>query len=183
MTKRPILVLDLDETLINSEEVKYFNQKKYSAKMRDFKWKKMDNDFYVFERPHLQVFLDFAFENFEVSVWTAASKNYALWILEHILRVGTEKRPLRHFFFDYHCNASEKLGTGKKDLSILARDFKLTEYDMNTIIIDDNEEVYQIQPENCISIKEFQFRNENSEKDDELLKIIAMLKHVVQESA
>jgi len=181
MTKRPILVLDLDETIINSEDVKFFDRQRQRQKMSLFRWHKMDNDFYVFERPHLQKFLDFVFENFEVSIWTAASKNYALWIINNVLKAGTKKRPIKHIFFDYHCKASEKLGVGKKDLRILSEKFGLKDYDMKrTIIIDDNQEIYEIQPENTISVKEFQFKDNHSNRDIELNNITHMLSHILR---
>lgn len=181
MTKRPNLILDLDETLINSEEVKYFDRQRQKEKMRLFKWHKMDNDFYVFERPNLQKFLDFVFENFDVSIWTAASKNYALWIIHRILKAGTKKRPLQHIFFDYHCKASENLGTGKKDLKILSENFNLREYDMaNTIIMDDNREIYEVQPNNTVSIKEFQYKDKNSNRDNELYNTMLILTEILK---
>jgi TFIIF-interacting CTD phosphatase-like protein len=177
MTKRPIIILDLDETLINSEDIKKFNMRKYGAKMNYFTWHEMSDDFYVFERPDLQNFLDFLFENFEVSVWTAASKGYALWILENILKIGTKNRHLKHLFFDYHCKASENIGKGKKDLCILSEQFNLTDYDMKkTVILDDNQEVYETQPSNCITVEEFQFKDKHSYRDKGLEKITMILK-------
>ena len=180
MTKRPIIILDLDETLINSEERKKFNHEKYGNKMEKFKYHKMERDFYVFERPHLQEFLDFLFENFDVSIWTAASRGYALWILKNVLNVGTKNRPIKHVFFDYHCKASEKLGSGKKDLSLLSSVFGLKEYDMGRVfIIDDNKEICESQPDNCIPIKEFEFKNDDSENDDYLLNVKTTLKRIL----
>lgn len=182
MTKRPIIVLDLDETLINSEYVKGFDIKKYGKKMKLFRMKKMYNDFFVFERPKLQEFLDLIFENFDVAIWTAASKEYALWIIKNILRAGTDERPLKHIFFDYHCKASDEISHRKKNLKILSEIFGLTDYDMDSIvIIDDNREVYKTQPKNCISIKEFQFKDEGSENDDELGNITILLKEIIAE--
>ena len=45
--------------------------------------KRHDFDYYyvVFERPYLQSFLDYIFDKFNVYVWTAASKDYALYII------------------------------------------------------------------------------------------------------
>lgn len=181
MTNKPLIILDLDETLINSEKIRGFDKNKYKEKMKLFNWKEMSGDFYVFERPHLQTFLNFVFENFEVSVWTAASKNYAIWILANMLKIGS-KRKLKHIFFDYHCKQSEKIGRGKKDLSILSKKIGLTDYDMSrVIIIDDNEEVYKTQPKNCISVKEFLFSKNDSENDGELLGVIEMLKNIQTE--
>ena len=49
---------------------------------------KKDGHYKVFERPGLQEFLDYLFANFNVSVWTAASKSYALFIIDKYAGAG-----------------------------------------------------------------------------------------------
>jgi len=138
----------------------------------------MDSYYIVFQRPHLQTFLDFLFKNFNVSVWTAASKDYALSIIDNIILSNGEKnRKLDFIFFEYHCDLSDYLGEGSKDLSILWKIFKLKNYNMgNSIIIDDLKEIKDIQYCNSINIKPFNYNKEGSERDDELLKIKKKLK-------
>ena len=70
---RNLLILDLDETLIHSTETEL----EYSAEF------KVDR-YYVYTRPHLQQFLQFCFENFQVAVWTASSGDYAQPIIDRI---------------------------------------------------------------------------------------------------
>ena len=67
---------------------------------------------------------------------------------------------------------SDKQTGCSKDLSLLYKIFKLKGFSKkNTLIIDDLDEIYNFQPENCINIKEFNILDEGSENDDELLKI------------
>ena len=87
MAKKNIL-LDLDQTLISAEASEDFDIDKHKERSKLFSWKDMDGYYIVFERPHLSEFLDYIFENFNVSVWTAASKDYALFIIEHIILAG-----------------------------------------------------------------------------------------------
>jgi hypothetical protein len=55
--------------------------------------------------------------------------------------------------------------------------YKLSEFKPNnTIIIDDYSEVYKTNPKNCKQIYEFNYFDENSEKDNHLLNIIPLLK-------
>lgn len=182
MDKKPILILDLDETLINSEEVKKFDASRYREKMNKFEWEKMGNEYYVFKRPGLDKFFKFIFKHFDVSIWTAGSKNYALWIAEHVLHVGTKERPIKHIFFDYHCKCSEEMGHCKKDLTTLSNVFGLKDYDVDDmLIVDDNyEDVIDSQPESCIAVEKFMFMDKGSENDDGLKYVKKELKKFLE---
>ena len=113
-TKKHI-VLDLDQTLIAAETPADFA--KFSSEIQKQKEHfaenntvyKMDDDFIVFERPHLQEFLTYIFENFIVSVWTAASKNYAIFIIKNIILKDKDKngnkyhpRKINHMFVIFY---------------------------------------------------------------------------------
>lgn len=171
------VILDLDQTLISGEELKTFDMKKQQEKMKKFDYKIMDNDYIIFARPHLQEFLDFVFENFQVSVWTAASKDYAYFIIKNFITIKP-KRKLDFIFYSYHCDLSLKLKKGLKSLSMLWDVFELKKYNKeNTIIIDDNPEVVKNQKDNVLQIKPFYYQNRASYQDDELQKIMySMLK-------
>lgn len=175
------VVLDLDETLIYGLSPKgddYDTKKDEKNIFKKFKYKNMDGYYYIFYRPDLQEFLDYLFDNFNVSVWTAASKDYALFIIDKIILQNDEnkgnQRNLDYIFFSYHCDLSKKLKNGIKDLSILWDVYKLPNYNKNnTLIIDDNPEVHETGF--CIPIKEFVAIKDESEKDKELKKIIKKL--------
>ena len=50
----------------------------------------------IYLRPYLEEFLDYIFENYNVSVFTAADKPYALFIAENI--INNENRKLEYVF-------------------------------------------------------------------------------------
>jgi hypothetical protein len=82
---------------IDLKEEKKIPKDELKAKMSKFKWEQMYDDdniplYKIFERPHLQKFLNWLFENFTVSVWTAASKTYALFIIEKFILANYPKR-------------------------------------------------------------------------------------------
>ena len=163
--RRTNLIFDLDQTLISAEDwdTQEFNKNKKKAKK--FTFHDMDGYYIVFERPNLQSFLDYAFANFNVSVWTAASKDYALFIIDNIILTKPD-RHLDWIFFSYHCDISKKKKGGTKDLDMLWDEYKLTGYNKNnTIILDDYDEVYNTQPDNCIIAVPFEFEQEDSEND------------------
>ena len=165
------VVLDLDQTLISAEDwgKKELKNNKETAKKFDFH--DMDGHYIVFERPNLQTFLDYLFDNFNVSVWTAASKDYALFIVDKII----QSKPNRHLdwiFFSYHCNLSRKKKGGTKDLSMLWDEYNLPGFSKNnTVILDDYDEVHETQPNNCIIAEPFEFTNAGSENDNYLIKL------------
>ena len=174
------IILDLDQTLISSEEPKdlekYFNLPKGAERTNKIENTgmsnyDMDDCFTVFERPELQDFLTYIFKNFNVSVWTAATKDYALSIIENvILGKGSSKktgRKLEYIFFNYHCKISKRSckklmkDTHTKKLSILEDVFKIKNiFNLkNTVIIDDYEKVYDRQTGNCIIAPPFKFEH------------------------
>jgi len=78
---KPNLLLDLDQTVISAETMEELGPKQ-KKRAELFRADDMDGYYTVCSRPHLQQFLDYAFENFNVTVWTAASKDYALFIID-----------------------------------------------------------------------------------------------------
>ena len=163
MERRLNIILDLDSTIIYGEEFKKVNN------LDDIKEKyknvhTMDTSYYIIERYGLQDFLTFLFKNFNVSVWTAASKNYALFIIQEVI-LKNDDRKLDWFFHSDHCEISSDISKSKeqKDLNILWETFKITNYNKdNTLIIDDNEFVFKTQPTNCIKVlPPFELKNKS----------------------
>lgn len=164
-SKKFNVVLDLDQTLISAEDWDTQEFKKYKQKAKKFNFYDMDGYYIVFERPNLQDFLDYLFTNFNVSVWTAASKDYALFIIDKII-LSKPGRNLDWIFFSYHCDISKKKKGGTKDLRMFWDEYKLAGYNKdNTVIIDDYDEVYETQPNNCIVAAPFEFIKDGSDKD------------------
>ena len=167
--KKKYLMIDLDETLISAIDTDEIDDR-YHDKASKFAYKpyEMDDCYVVFPRPDLDEFLDYIFENFRVSVFTAASKDYALFIIDKIILGDHNHRKLDHIFFSYHCDISKKLKKGIKDLTILWDVFNLPGYNKyNTIIIDDNDGVKKTGF--CIQVKEFNAMDDDSENDKYLL--------------
>ena len=179
--KKLNFILDLDETLISAEATEEYDFEKYKNKAKRFKFEPMEDYYIIFERPYLQEFLDFLFENFNVSVWTAASKDYALFIIDKIiLKDKNKNRKIDYIFFSYHCNISKKIKNKSKDLSLLWEVYKIENYNKNnTLILDDYDEVYNTQIENCIIAIPFKFVERGSENDKFFKNLIPKLKKYI----
>lgn len=161
--KRLNIILDLDNTLISSVPLRKAKLLKCREPFKDLK-----PDYRIYERPHLQPFLSWLFDNFNVGVWTAASRTYATFVVDKfILR---KNRKLDFILYDKHCNKSKELFGTLKQLRLLNHigiDYNLKD----TLIVDDNQEVYSAQPNNCIPIIPFDLEKKSYISfDDELIK-------------
>lgn len=180
MSKKINLLLDLDQTLISAETPEEIRVG-YEKEKKTFDMYNMDNEYYIYCRPKLQEFLDYVFENFNVSVWTAASKDYALFIIEKI--IVRPHRKLDFIFFSYHCDISKNERYFTKHLTMLWDVYGLKTYnEKNTFILDDNlEEVYQCQTNNCIVAPPFEFtRTDFSKLDNFFDRLIPELDKLLQ---
>ncbi len=184
------VILDLDNTIICAVEMDYYNANKNKMTLLDsnLKYEDFENAYRIYQRPHLEEFLTFIFRNFNVAIFTAASKDYGLFILDNIIRKIIPDQELSFFFYDYHTDLSRKYYNSPKDLRLLWNKFPTTFHQHNTIIIDDLKDVKVANGFNCINIKEFEVIDENyeSEKDfkvnkhsildNELLHVIECIK-------
>lgn len=182
MNKNNIL-LDLDQTLISAEATDEYDFDKNKEKAKHFRYENMDDYYIVFERPGLQKFLDYLFKNFNVCIWTAASKDYALFIIKKIILRDSDRK-IDWIFFSYHCDISKKIKNNSKNLGLLIDDFKLPGYSQdNTIILDDYDEVYKTQPNMCIAAIPFEFTDNGSENDTYLYNLLKVMKKINRSKA
>lgn len=169
------ILLDLDNTCISAMGLDEFPFKKAGIKEKSLKFPLYDMDGYyiIFERPGLQSFFDFLFKNFNVAIWTAASKDYALFIVDKII-LKKPDRKLDFILFSYHCDISKKIFNKdeQKNLKLLNKVLKINGYNTtNSLLIDDLEENWDFQKNCCIKIKPFEMLDEGSENDKELKHI------------
>ena len=172
------IYLDLDETLIYSYGPR-------SGKKLDINTIKptpinFENLYYIVQRPGLQDFLDWLFENFNVSVWSAASPDYVKFIVDNII-IGKDinrcKKLKRVLDSDY-CAKSQRIYGDDclKKLAMLWDYFKLPNHnENNTILLDDLGLNIKAQPENSIRIKKFH----GEQTDNELEKIKKKLENIL----
>jgi TFIIF-interacting CTD phosphatase-like protein len=145
--------------------------------MSQFRYEIFENEYIIFERPGLQEFLDYLFKNYNVAVWTAASKDYALFVIQKFILTKPERK-LDFIFYSYHCDQSKKIKKGLKSLCMLWDVYKLKRYnEKNTIIIDDNPLVLKNQEKNVVPVVEFHFETRASYRDSEFNKIKATLEN------
>jgi TFIIF-interacting CTD phosphatase-like protein len=174
------ILLDLDQTLIasvNIDEVK--KDQNNQLYLQTYEFAVMPGYYIIFARPHLQEFLDFLFKHFNVSVWTAASREYAMFIVEKFILTKPDRK-LDFFFYSYHTNLAIKESKKLKDITMIWRKFDVKNYNSkNTYIIDDNDDVYTAQPKNTIQIRPFNHDESRSFRDREFTRIIKILQKII----
>ena len=106
------IILDLDNTVVSSLKCTDANKKTINELIDSNKcihYKLYDNNeliYVIFGRKDIYPFIDFLFKHFNVSVWTAASRCYASFVTQSILK---KSQQCDYIFFDYHCKISKKL--------------------------------------------------------------------------
>jgi len=166
------IVLDLDQTLISAIEPE---DAKKLPKLKGIKSSKMGKDYVVYHRPHLQQLLTYIFSHFNVGVWTAATQDYALFIVEHIILKGHPERKLDFVLSEEQCKLSDKKYKSPKDLRLLWDYLGIENYyPDNTFILDDNGDVFLPQLKNSLPITPFNI-DENPD-DTELKRLVTKLK-------
>jgi len=154
------VLLDLDNTLVVS-------YRKFKPVYANFKEHQFSSDLFILERPYVQEFLDRLMQKYNVSIWTAATQDYARFIVENIILTKPQRRV--HYVFDRrHVTQSQREYGSPKDLRLLTEVYKIPLFvNAPNVIIDDLYEVCYPQLQSCIQIKSF---TGNDPDDDELLK-------------
>jgi TFIIF-interacting CTD phosphatase-like protein len=167
------VVIDLDNTVICSISEKEIEKYRSTG----LQYRDMRGYYRIFQRPHLREFMEYLFQNFDVTVWTAASKDYALFIIDNILlpKEWRGEYRLKMFFYDDHCDHSQKMYSpdSPKDLRYL---YHFSGYHpCNTIIIDDLYDVYKANPKNIIRAPYFDAKKSDAKYDEFLKRVIPVL--------
>ena len=182
---KPYFFLDLDATIICSVQKDELDieDEKNKEKITRYTYHVMDKEYtdstyVVFERPNLQKFLDYLFENYNVSVWTAATGDYASFIAEKVIVQNKPERKLKFFLWRDHCDMSINEFDETKRLKMFWTDNKFKTKgmkDTNTFILDDNPDVWKQQNNTCIHALIFNVLDDDSHNDDFLIKVMDQL--------
>lgn len=170
------IVLDLDETLIHAQICMNSNAQICMNSNADFNFELSGVTYYISKRPGLTNFLNFAFGHFEsVSVWTAATAEYAHMILQHIM---TRAQRSSLLFLKTRNDLQHHPEKNCKPLQLMFDDARAKNIKMrstNTIMIDDRENVMAANYGNGLLIPAW-----NGNKDDiALYQLIIILKIIL----
>jgi RNA polymerase II subunit A small phosphatase-like protein len=159
--RRNLLILDIDETLVHATREPWSVRYDFRA-----------GNYYIFRRPHLDEFLAFCFERFDVAVWTSSARSYAGIVVpeifgepERLRFVWSRERCTRKFF------PEEKDFEYVKDL----KELRKKGYDLRQIIVVDNTpQKLNRNYGNLVRIDDF----EGEQTDKELKRLIPYLQEL-----
>ncbi|KAL1567442.1 protein-serine/threonine phosphatase [Salvia divinorum] len=138
--KRNTIFLDLDETLVHSTAT--VPPERYDFVVRPV-IDGQKSEFYVLKRPFVDEFLAYLSDKFEIVIFTAGIEEYASQVLDKL----DWRNAISHRLYRDSCKAVD--GIFVKDLGETGRDLS------RVVIVDDNPNSYQFQPENAIPIRQF----------------------------
>ncbi|ETO31046.1 hypothetical protein RFI_06074 [Reticulomyxa filosa] len=151
-SKRRLLVMDLDETMIYTSFKKLNN---YDFTIPVIHPSGHLSKLYVKKRPFLNMFLQECSNEYDIVVFTAAGPRYASEVLDHI----DVRSVISHLIFG---DSVTRFADGKyiKDLELLGKPLK------DVILVDDTPDVYAKHPKNAVPIGKFK-----GEENDEQVQI------------
>lgn len=183
------IVLDLDNTLVSTvtkdEMLKLVELEEHPIPLHYITYYN-DNNMLIYPRPYLQEFLDFLFENYNVSVFTASESNYAYYIINSFILDDKPNRNLDFIMtFPHYKNCLDLYIKHKYIGYITSKYPSYTEE--TTRIIDDNPAIWYSNPNNTIRAAPFDViirhrdgtveLNKDSFTDDYLLSLKNNLKN------
>jgi RNA polymerase II subunit A small phosphatase-like protein len=172
---KKLLILDMDETLLHTEcfrDIDYLEEGSYDFKfpLGGGGWSNDEHWYFTIKRPFLDEFMNYAFDNFKVAIWTAGGSDYAS---EAISRSGIDKNKLEFFWTRERCTMKYDFETGfRYGVKNLEKVHKSLGWDLNNVlIVDDVQKTAINNYGNLIHIKEFC----NDRSDIELKKLMNYL--------
>ena len=157
--KKKTLILDIDETLVHSSFIPFIRTPDISLNLSINGINKI---IYVLKRPHVDEFLKELSNIFEIITFTASISQYASPLLDQL----DKYKIVNYRLFRQHCKYEK--GIYIKELSKIGRPLE------DVIIIDNNPMSYIVNIDNGIPILTWY----ENPKDDELMKLIPLLKYL-----
>jgi len=157
--KKKALFLDIDETLVHSSFIPFIRAPDISLFLN---LNGLNKIIYVLKRPHVDEFLKELSNIFEIITFTSSISQYASPLLDQL----DKYKIVSYRLFRQHCKYEK--GIYIKELSKIGRPLE------DVIIIDNNPNSYIANIDNGIPILTWY----ENQKDDELMKLIPLLKYL-----
>ena len=164
IVQRKLVVFDLDETLVHASQVQL-------AGVHDMEVP----PYFVYQRPFVHELLEFAFEFFDVGVWSSSSTEYVAAVTGYLF----SGYPLKFAWSVEKCvQRPDPRTNGYVYIKDLRKLQSLGFMPDHITIVDDSPEKVQRQPHSLLSVKPFA----GDYKDCELLEIKSALQAILSEA-
>jgi len=145
---RPLLILDIDQTLLFASTTPLAKPYDYQAERT-----------WIYKRPHVDDFLHFCTAHFQIGIWTSARASYA----EEIFSQVFAHFPLTFIHSEQHCLAGRDANGQRISIKPLGqlsqRGFELS----RILMIDDSEEKHCLNAANLILIRPYYALEDDNE--------------------
>lgn len=152
--RRPLLIMDLDETLIYGSEVELHRQADFRV-----------GPFHIYERPYLSAFLEAVSIYYDMAIWSSASPDYVDAVARQLARDEVDWQ-----FVWSRTRCVQRLHTDRLEEQF-SKDLKKVKrlgYDLErTLIVDDTRHKVARNYGNAIYVRPF----EGGDNDDDLLRL------------
>lgn len=156
-----LLILDIDETLL-------FASQQALDQKHDF----LAEHYFVYKRPYLEEFLEFAFNNFKVAIWTSSNELYANHIVKQII---TSPDALEFVWARSKCVAKFNPETWEHDYIKDLKKAKKNGYNLkDMIMVDDTPKKLRRNYGNLVRVTPFM----GDQRDEELLDLATYLEQL-----
>jgi len=148
ITPPALIVLDIDQTLLHATTLPLDRPCDYKAERT-----------WIYKRPHIDEFLYFCAQYFQIAVWTSARASFADEIFNQLFPYIE----LQFIYSEQHCQM--KL-TGNGQQHSVKPVYTLTQLGFNlkrVVVIDDSPEKHYLNPENLIPVKPYYAKIEDNE--------------------
>ena len=157
---KKLLLLDLDETLVDSDDSKPRNKDyTFTFHISDKYWG--EKDIYTKVRPHVDTFLETMSQHYEIAIYTSGVKPYAEGV---VAKLDPERKFISNIYSREHC--AEAAQGRVKEVSKLGRSLK------DVVMVDDYAGSLSFDIDNFVPILNFINRRKN---DTELLELSPFL--------
>jgi TFIIF-interacting CTD phosphatase-like protein len=162
LPERPLLILDIDETLLHSRETPLARQSDLRA-----------GEYHVYLRPHAQLFLASVSEYYDLAVWSSATKGYLKTVVDALM--VDQKAPLLFVWDRSRC--TRRMDFVEQETFFL-KDLKKAHrkgFNLNRVLIlEDEPRKVQRHYGNAVYVKPY----EGEIDDDELLILAQYLQSI-----
>ncbi|OGF63794.1 MAG: hypothetical protein A2Y62_09175 [Candidatus Fischerbacteria bacterium RBG_13_37_8] len=161
MSKRKLIILDIDETLIFATEISLETKADFFC-----------SPYFIYRRPHVDEFLMYCRKEYEVAIWTSASESYALDVIKSLFPINY---PLAFIFTEDRCTkAFDHLTKSLRFIKDLKK-VKRKGYSLqDVIVIENNPSNISRQYANVIPVISFI----GDPSDNELLQLMTYLDYL-----
>jgi len=171
------VILDIDQTMIDSMSTQNYLQKKNTLRKPDIE----ENDISIWIRPGLPEFLNFLVKNAKyISIWTNGTSPWLFHIVNNVVRKYVPQEKI-NFLLSID-DSTPSVVNGKeivfiKDIGKALKKYPKKDVSLkNTIIIDDNYYNCAYNKFNSIPIKKFLISDKSTDRKQELNQVTEILK-------